>query len=98
MIITVYLIVMYCFLALLVVATGHWALYHDAGAWPLAVLFAAQALICGFFIIHEELADMKLPKIAALDLRPIAKTPQATNDTSGPWPLLPFPDGWYASS
>lgn len=28
---------------------------------------------------------------------PIDAEPEAANDTAGEWPLLPFPDGWYAA-
>ena len=26
-----------------------------------------------------------------------AAAPKAANDNEGAWPLLPFPDGWYAA-
>ncbi|MET4257303.1 hypothetical protein ABIC09_002239 [Bradyrhizobium sp. S3.12.5] len=28
---------------------------------------------------------------------PMARTPMAANDNEGAWPLVPFPDGWYAA-
>ncbi|MDE5465453.1 hypothetical protein GWG67_33195 [Bradyrhizobium sp. CSS354] len=29
--------------------------------------------------------------------RPIDAGPEAANDNTGAWPLLSFPDGWYAT-
>jgi hypothetical protein len=47
-------------------------------------------------MVLEELASVSeeefVPRSWSFDA-----TPKAANDNEGAWPLLPFPDSWYAS-
>jgi hypothetical protein len=47
-------------------------------------------------LVHEDLAfapeEEFVPRSWNFDA-----TPKAANDNEGAWPLLPFPDSWYAS-
>jgi len=49
---------------------------------------------------HEDFAPAPeeefVPRSWSLDAPP-KKTPMAANDNEGAWPLLPFPDDWYAA-
>ena len=47
-------------------------------------------------MVHEDLTfapgEEFVPRSWSFDV-----TPKAANDNEGAWPLLPFPDSWYAS-
>ena len=90
------------FIFVLAVALGftHLALVYDSAAWVPAVMLYIITLLTAVLMLYQEVVNMTLPRIRRLDLRKGSVIPRrvAANDTCGPWPHIPFPKGWEASS
>lgn len=67
--------------------------YAHPAAWLPAIV--CLCIVVFDVAVYDGCSSLYLPKIRRLDLRQSQR--RAANDISGPWPLSPFPDNWYAS-